>query len=72
MLVLSRRVGEAVRIGNVVVRVTQVGDQKTRLGIEAPDEVPIYREELLEIPEIRSLFGLPCAALPQASASPAA
>lgn len=47
MLVLSRKVGERIWIGNeicvTVVRLTSGG---VRLGIEAPAELPVIREEL--------------------------
>ncbi|MCE2792187.1 MAG: carbon storage regulator [Blastopirellula sp.] len=47
MLVLSRKVGERIWIGNeicvTVVRLTSGG---VRLGIEAPSELPVIREEL--------------------------
>jgi len=47
MLVLSRRVGQKVVIGNgVVVVVTAVNGDRVRLGFEGPGEVPIHREEL--------------------------
>lgn len=47
MLVLSRKVGERIWIGEdisiTVVRITGGG---VRLGIEAPNEMPVVREEL--------------------------
>ena len=51
MLVLSRKVGERILIGdNVVVEVLQVRGGHVRLGISAPAEVRIRREELLGPP----------------------
>jgi carbon storage regulator len=48
MLVLSRMVGERLLIGDeVVVVITQVRGNKVRLGIEAPPEVLVLREELV-------------------------
>lgn len=48
MLVLSRKVGERIVIGNnIVVTVIAVNGQQVRLGIEAPSAVPVWREELL-------------------------
>jgi carbon storage regulator len=48
MLVLSRRIGEWTRIGtNIRVLIVDYDRGRVRLGIEAPREVPIYREELL-------------------------
>ena len=49
MLVLSRRVGETVRIGDgVAVRVLGVKGNQVRLGIEAPEDVLILREEIAD------------------------
>jgi len=47
MLVLSRRVGEQVLLGDdICVTVVAVRGNKIRLGFTAPDEVPIHREEV--------------------------
>jgi carbon storage regulator len=47
MLVLSRKIGERIVIGdNVVVQVLAVRRGQIRLGITAPTTVPIRREEL--------------------------
>jgi len=49
MLVLSRKKGERIVIGdNIVVTVTDVRDGKVRLGVEAPREVPVHRKELYD------------------------
>lgn len=47
MLILSRKLNEAIVIGGDT-RITVVGvhGNHVRLGIEAPDEVPVLREEL--------------------------
>ena len=46
MLVLTRKVGERVMIGpNISVRVVDVRGDRVKLAFEAPDQVPIYREE---------------------------
>lgn len=48
MLVLSRYQNESVIIdGNIKVTVVEVRGDRIRLGIEAPPEVPVWREELL-------------------------
>jgi carbon storage regulator len=50
MLVLSRKVGERVMIGDdITITVVQVSKSGVRLGITAPREVPVYREEILPI-----------------------
>lgn len=48
MLVLSRKLGEKIFIGdNICITVVDIDRGKIRLGIEAPREVAIYRQELL-------------------------
>jgi len=48
MLVLTRRVGETLIIGdNIKLTVVGLKSGQVRLGIEAPKEVQIQREELL-------------------------
>lgn len=50
MLVLSRKVGERIVIGNnVVITVVAVRGQQIRLGIEAPPSVVVKREELIDL-----------------------
>jgi carbon storage regulator len=52
MLVLSRKRGEKVYIGdNICITVVDLDGGRIRLGIEAPREVPIHREELMPEPE---------------------
>lgn len=47
MLVLSRRESERIRVGDsIVVTVVRVSGDKVRLGIEAPPEMLVLREEL--------------------------
>ena len=47
MLIIRRRQGEAVLIGeNVEIRVVEVGGGRVKLGISAPVEVLILREEI--------------------------
>ncbi len=48
MLVLNRKIGERIVIGDgIVITVVSIQGQQVRIGIEAPDSVPIWREELL-------------------------
>ena len=47
MLVLSRRERERIKLGDsIVVTVVRVSGDKVRLGIEAPRDITILREEL--------------------------
>ena len=47
MLVLARKVGEKILIGNnISVTVVRIAPGVVRIGIEAPNEMPILREEI--------------------------
>lgn len=49
MLVLSRKRDERIVIGdNIVITVVEVRGDKVRLGIEAPSEVPVHRQEIID------------------------
>lgn len=48
MLVLSRKINETVLIGdNIRVTVVAIRGNQVRIGVEAPPEVPVFREEVL-------------------------
>lgn len=52
MLVLTRKIGELVRIGDdVTVRVLAVRNRQVSLGFVAPTAIKIYREEVLHLIE---------------------
>ena len=47
MLIITRRPGEKIMIGDdVVVHVMEIVGNSVRVGIEAPRSVPVYREEI--------------------------
>lgn len=47
MLVLSRKLGEKIVIGDdIVVTVVKIDRNQIRIGIEAPHDVAVYREEI--------------------------
>jgi carbon storage regulator len=50
MLVLSRKLNEKIIIdGNIIITVVKIDRNQVRLGIEAPGQVPVYREEILPL-----------------------
>ena len=49
MLVLTRACDEEIRIGHdVVIRVLDVKGDRVRIGIKAPMEIPVHRQEVYE------------------------
>jgi len=49
MLVLSRRNGERIQVGDsVTILVVKIGHGKVRLGVAAPKEIPVHRAEFAE------------------------
>lgn len=50
MLVLSRKRGESIRIGDdIIVKFLETREGKVRLGITAPPNVPVHREEIYNL-----------------------
>jgi carbon storage regulator len=53
MLVLSRKLGERIVIGDqIVVTVVKLDHGQVRLGIEAPREIAVFREEIAPCPPL--------------------
>ena len=49
MLVLTRKLGESITIDdNITIRIEKIRGKQVRLGIEAPRETRIYREEVYQ------------------------
>ena len=48
MLILTRRVGESLRIADdIVVTILEVKGNQVKIGTDAPKDVPVVREEIL-------------------------
>jgi carbon storage regulator len=49
MLILTRRVNEAIRIADdVTITILGIKGQQVRIGIEAPKNIPVHREEIFQ------------------------
>ena len=49
MLVLSRRAGQSIRIGDdITIHIVRTGSDKVRIGIDAPRSVNVVRTELVD------------------------
>ncbi len=47
MLVLSRKLGQRFKVGeNIEITIVKIDRQSVRIGVEAPNELGIFREEL--------------------------
>ncbi len=60
MLILTRRAGETIRINNdISIQVLGVSGQQVKIGITAPTDVAVHREEIyLRIQEERELVSV--------------
>ena len=73
MLIITRRAGEKLMIGDdVVVEVMEIVGNQVRVGIQAPQSVRVYREEIWHAvkEENRAAAGDAPATLPAAPAAP--
>ncbi len=49
MLVLTRKTDQAINIGDDIrLKIIEIGNGFVKIGIKAPKDLPIYREELYE------------------------
>lgn len=52
MLILQRKAGEAIRIGDAItIRISEIGSDRVKVAIDAPREFSIVREELITAAE---------------------
>jgi carbon storage regulator len=61
MLVLSRKLGQRFQVGgDIKVTIVKIDRNSVRIGIEAPDDVSVHREEIaiIERERLAGLFGL--------------
>lgn len=53
MLVLSRKLGQRFQVGDDVrITIVKIDRNSVRIGIEAPDDMTIYREEILPVDSV--------------------
>ena len=73
MLILSRRVNEKIVIGDdIVVSVVEVRGDQVKLGIEAPQSVKVFREEVYDAIQDENRKAAASSALPELPAIPVA
>jgi carbon storage regulator len=49
MLVLTRKLGESIRVGDsIIIKVVDLDSRHVKLGIQAPREISVNREEIYE------------------------
>jgi carbon storage regulator len=71
MLIITRRAGEKIMLGDdIVVEVMEIVGSTVRVGIQAPRAVPVYREELWDL--IRAENEAAASAAPDEVADPCA
>jgi carbon storage regulator len=51
VLVLRRRAGEAILVGEVEIEVLEISRSRVKLGVRAPGHVPVIRKETLAVSE---------------------
>ncbi len=49
MLILTRKIGESIVIGDdIMIKVVEIGKNSIRIGIDAPREISVLRQEIFE------------------------
>ena len=69
MLILSRKLNESIVIdGRIIVKVLRIDKDTVKLGIQAPAELPVHREEIHEVIQRNKQAGEKGGAVPGPSA----
>lgn len=59
MLILTRRIGETLNIGDdIKVTILSINGRQVRIGIDAPKEIPIHREEIYQRVQTEKRLGI--------------
>jgi len=59
MLILTRKLGEAIRIGdNIRITVSDIKGKQIRIGIEAPEDLLVHREEVYTVIQEQNMKAL--------------
>lgn len=70
MLILSRRLGEKLMIGDTVtITVVRITGNEVRVGIDAPKDIPVHRQEIYNKIK-REQSGQPAAGRPTSGSGP--
>lgn len=61
MLILTRKLGESIRIGdNITITVSDIKGKQIRIGIEAPEGVMVHREEVYQMIQKQNILAAEC------------